>query len=116
MQAIIRRTAVQSVADGRVEFAGVQTTSNLQDGTGLLVVEGSIVNSTSRQINVPRLLFSVRDQRGLEIYNWTTAAPKPTVDPGETLPFRSRLAAPPPETHRVVVRFRNRRDLVAGLN
>jgi len=99
-----------------LEFADVQTTSNLQDGTGLLVVEGSIVNSTSRRINVARLLFSVRDQRGLEIYNWTAAAPKPTLDPGERLPFRSRLAAPPPETHRVVVRFRNRHDLVAGLN
>jgi hypothetical protein len=31
------------------------------------------------------------------------------------LPFRSRLASPPPETHAVLVRFFNKRDLVAGI-
>ena len=99
-----------------LDFKGVQTTSNQNDGTGILVVEGSIVNSTSRKIDLPRLYFSVRDERGLEIYNWTAPAPKPALGPGEALPFRSRLASPPPETYRVTIRFRNRRDLVGGLN
>jgi hypothetical protein len=35
--------------------------------------------------------------------------------PGETLAFRSRLASPPPDTGEVLVRFFNRRDLVAGV-
>ena len=99
-----------------LDFTDVQTTSTQNDGIAILVVEGSIVNSTSRKIDVPRLNFSVRNERGLEIYNWAAPAPKPALQPGETLPFRSRLASPPPEMHRVVVRFRNRRDLVAGLN
>jgi len=34
--------------------------------------------------------------------------------PGEALPFRSRLASPPRESHQVLVRFFNRRDLVVG--
>jgi hypothetical protein len=35
--------------------------------------------------------------------------------PGETLPFRSRLASPPRDGNQVMVRFFNRRDLVAGM-
>ena len=35
--------------------------------------------------------------------------------PGESLAFRSRLASPPPDAREVLVRFFNRRDLVAGI-
>jgi hypothetical protein len=38
-----------------------------------------------------------------------------TIAPGATIPFRSRLASPPPEAHAVLVRFFNRRDLIAGV-
>src|SRR5215510_14117649 len=34
--------------------------------------------------------------------------------PGETLPFRTRLASPPRDGQEVLVRFFNRRDLAAG--
>ena len=40
---------------------------------------------------------------------------KNVLAPEETLAFRSRLAAPPPEGHEVVVRFFNRRDLGTGM-
>jgi hypothetical protein len=39
---------------------------------------------------------------------------KNVLTPGDTLSFRSRLASPPPEGSQVIVRFFNRRDLVAG--
>jgi len=99
-----------------LDITDVQTVTNRQDGIGLLVVEGKIVNTTSRTIDVPRVYFSVRDERGLEIYRWTASTMKAPIEPGETVPFRSRLASPPPETNRVFVRFRNRRDLVVGMN
>ena len=35
---------------------------------------------------------------------------------GAALPFRSRLASPPPEGKAVLVRFVNRRDALAGLD
>ena len=35
--------------------------------------------------------------------------------PGETATFRSRLASPPADGRDVIVRFLNRRDLVAGM-
>jgi len=70
----------------------------INDGTGILVVEGFIVNSTSRKNRFAAASISrVRDERGLEIYNWTRAPlPSPALGPGETLPFRSRLASSPP--------------------
>jgi hypothetical protein len=34
--------------------------------------------------------------------------------PGETAAFRTRLASPPAEGRDVIVRFFNRRDLLAG--
>jgi hypothetical protein len=36
------------------------------------------------------------------------------LGPGESLPFRSRLASPPADAHDVLVRFLNPRDLPGG--
>jgi predicted Zn finger-like uncharacterized protein len=97
-----------------LNFTKVKTVAETQDGVQLLVVEGTIVNATSRVVEVPRLRFSVRNDRGYEIYTWTALPPKSLLAPGEPLAFRSRLASPPREAHQVLVRFFNRRDLVAG--
>src|SRR5712671_1478451 len=98
-----------------LNFTKVTTMTEAQDGVQVLVVEGTIVNATSRMVEVPRLRFSVRNERGQEVYTWTAQPPKALLAPGEPLPFRSRLASPPRDTHQVLVRFFNRRDLVAGI-
>ena len=64
---------------------------------------------------MPRLRFSLRNRSGHEIYTWTAQPGRSLLPPGETLAFRSRLASPPADGHDVMVRFFNRRDLVAGL-
>ena len=97
-----------------LDITGIETTSDTQDGVVLLSIEGTIANPTSRPVDVPRLRFSLRNDHGLEIYNWTAAPGKTVLAPGETLPFRTRLASPSLETHLVFVRFLNRRDLVAS--
>jgi predicted Zn finger-like uncharacterized protein len=97
-----------------LSLVDVQTSSDKQDGVGLLTVEGSVVNTTSRPVDVPRLRYSLRNEGGREIYNWTALPAKSVLAPGETLPFRSRVASPPPESHMVFVRFINRRDLIVS--
>jgi hypothetical protein len=87
-----------------------------QEGVGVLVVEGSIVNLTSRPVEVPRLRLAVRNEAKQEIYAWTAPPGRSILAPGDKLPFRSRLASPPTDAREVQVRFFNRRDLVAGLN
>lgn len=96
-------------------FDGVRTTRETADGVSVLIVEGTIVSVSSRTVEVPRLRFGVRNAAGLEVYAWTSVPPRAVLPPGETVEFRSRLASPPADGRDVVVRFFNRRDLVAGL-
>lgn len=97
-----------------LSFDKVVTSSEIHDGVQVLVVEGSIINSSSRIVEVPRLRFSVRNKTGQEIYTWTSLPGQTMLSPGESLPFRSRLASPPPEMADLLVRFFHRRDLVVG--
>jgi hypothetical protein len=96
-----------------LEFADVATESEVQDGVRLLVIEGTIVSKAARPVDVPRLRFAVRNDRGQEIYSWTAQPPKTVLAPDSTVTFRSRLASPPPEARAVLVRFQNRRDIGA---
>jgi predicted Zn finger-like uncharacterized protein len=95
-------------------FENIQTSREIEDGVPFLVVEGEIVGTTARHTEVPRLRFAVTDGNGREIYAWTAQPSRNLLPPGETLPFRSRLASPPPDASGVTVRFFNRRDAQAG--
>jgi predicted Zn finger-like uncharacterized protein len=97
-------------------FDNIQMSRAEHDGVGVLVVEGSIVNVSGRPVEVPRLRLAVRNGGKNEIYAWTALPARSILGPGETLPFRSRLASPPAEAREVMVRFFSRRDVVAGLN
>jgi predicted Zn finger-like uncharacterized protein len=96
-------------------FSEIVTHMETQDGVQLLVVEGIIRSNSPRVTDVPRLRFAVRNVGGQELYSWTALPARNVLPPGATIPFRSRLASPPPEAHSVLVRFFNRRDLVAGI-
>jgi predicted Zn finger-like uncharacterized protein len=102
----LRGLAFEDIRMSRVE----------QDGVGVLVVEGSIVNVTNRVVEVPRLRVALRNESKREIYAWTAQPSRSILEPGDALPFRSRLASPPADAREVQVRFFNKRDLVAGLN
>jgi predicted Zn finger-like uncharacterized protein len=95
-------------------FEGVKSTGEFHDGMMVLVVEGTIVNMTRTTLDVPRLRFAVRNGTGHEVYAWTALPGRTLLASGETLPFRTRLASPPPDGREVIVRFFNRRDVVAG--
>jgi predicted Zn finger-like uncharacterized protein len=97
-----------------LQFENIKTVRELQDGVPVLVVEGDIVGTSSRLTEVPRLRFAVVDRAGKEIYAWTARPDRTLLPPGESLPFRSRLASPPAEANGVTVRFFNRRDATAG--
>ena len=97
------------------EFEGVTSSTEISDGTPVLVIEGTIVNVTRRPLEVPRLRFALRNSAGHEVYAWTTQPEKSTLGSGNGLIFRTRLASPPADGRDVIVRFFNRRDLAAGL-
>lgn len=95
-------------------FENIKALREMQDGVPMLVVEGAIVGTTARHTEVPRLRFAVVDGGGKEIYAWTARPTRTLLPPGETLPFRTRLASPPAEANGISVRFFNRHDAQAG--
>jgi len=95
-------------------FDNLNTEVEQHEGVPILVVEGEIYNETRRIIDVPRLRFAVRNAARQEIYSWTTVLPRTLLSPRDAVPFRTRLASPPPDAHDVMVRFLNRNDIYAG--
>ena len=97
-----------------LDFENLSTATEQHEGVPILVVEGEIVNETHKIIDVPRLRFAVRNAARQEIYSWTAVLPRTLLSPGDAVPFRTRLASPPPDAHDVLVRFLNRNDIYAG--
>jgi len=96
-------------------FTELVTRKETQDGVQMLLIEGVIKSNSRYPTDVPRLRFAVRNAKGQEIYTWTAVPARNQIAPGATMPFRTRLASPPPDSQAVLVRFFNRRDLVAGV-
>ncbi len=94
-------------------FDGVKISREENDGVQVLAVEGTIVSQSSNPVEVPRLRFAVRNATGQEIYAWTSRPSRSILEPGQTLPFRSRLASPPADASDVLVRFANATDTAA---
>jgi predicted Zn finger-like uncharacterized protein len=91
-------------------FADVKITREERDGVPVLAVEGTIVSQSNNPIEVPRLRFAVRNATGQEIYAWTSKPSRSILEPGDKLPFQSRLASPPADASDVLVRFANAND------
>lgn len=95
-------------------FNDVTTSMEQHEGVPILVVEGNIFNAARKPEDVPRLKFIVRNAARQEIYSWTAVPSRALLAPGEAVGFRTRLASPPLDARDVVLRFVNRRDIVAG--
>ena len=96
----------------RLTFDGVASTIEQHEGVPILVVEGNVVNSKRKVVDVPRLKFIVRNAARQEIYSWIAVPSRTPLAPGEAVAFRSRLASPPSDAHDLIVRFVTRRDIV----
>lgn len=96
-------------------FTDVKIAKDTHDGVPVLVVEGSIDSAAKAPVEVPRLRFAVRNAAGAEVYAWTAQPLQSVLAPGESMAFRSRLAAPPKDGRDVVVRFFTHHDAGGGL-
>lgn len=95
-------------------FDNVAIATEQHEGVPILVVEGNVVNTARKNEDVPRLKFILRNAAQHEIYSWTAVPVRASLPPGEGVGFRTRLASPPADARDVVVRFVNRRDLLAS--
>lgn len=97
-----------------LEFDGIAISKETQDGVSILIIEGRIVNSSRKAVDVPRLRFAARTATGQEVYTWTMQPPRSLLGPGDSVPFTSRLAAPPANAADVLVRFFTTQDAAGG--
>ncbi|MEI9803691.1 MAG: FxLYD domain-containing protein [Pseudolabrys sp.] len=86
----------------------------VRDGANILVIEGTIVSTSNKPAEVPRLRFSARNSSGQEVYTWTALPSRSILEPGESLDFSSRLVSPPADASDVMVRFFNAQDTIGG--
>ena len=98
----------------RLNFDGLATATEQHESVPILVVEGNIVNDTSKTAEVPHIRFAVRNAARQEIYSWTAVPSRAMLPAGEAVSFHTRLASPPPDAHDVMVRFVNRYDILTG--
>jgi hypothetical protein len=98
----------------QLAFENVRITRESENGMTILMVEGHIVSTTNKPVEVPRLRFAARNTAGQEIYTWTVKPERSILEPGQRLPFSSRLASPPADANDVMVRFFNANDAMAG--
>jgi hypothetical protein len=93
-----------------LQFHSVAATAEWRDGTPVLVVKGEISNTTGKAEEVPRLHLLARNSEHQQVYSWATPLGRQALAPGETTPFRSEVALPPPDTREIMVRFVDRDD------
>lgn len=94
-------------------FTNLKAATEVSDGVTVLLLEGSIVNTLDKPLDVPRLRFSVRNANGSELYSWTALPDRSILGGKEEQPFRTRLASPPADARDVLVRFFGRQDKLA---
>jgi len=97
-----------------LDFKNLRISREKADGTTILGVQGTIVSTAKKPVDVPWLHFAARNKDGQEIYTWTMQPERKVLKPGEHMNFQSRLAAPPQDAHDVMVRFFTANDAMAG--
>jgi hypothetical protein len=91
-------------------FADLETRIERQGGVAVLIVEGRIATESGSAVAVPPLRFALRDAAGTELYAWTVPPDADTLEPGQSLPFQTRMASPPFGGSDVLVRFAHPSD------
>lgn len=88
-----------------IDFEAVSTGRDVEDGTAGIVVEGTLRNVTSGDVDVPPVRLVLLDAGGKDVKSWSATPEKSRLAGRETLKFRTRIAAPPDSARRVSVSF-----------
>ena len=97
-----------------VDFAGVTTIAEQHEGVPILVVQGNIANTARKVVDVPRIKFIARKPPGRKsIPGPPRRRARAVAGRGHPIPQPARLAADR-RAQDVLVRFVNRRDVLAG--
>jgi predicted Zn finger-like uncharacterized protein len=99
-----------------LEFRDLRTFREIEDGTIVLVIEGTIENISRQPMHVPAVRLALRSEDAQEIYAWIMEPRLRRLDVGGTTRFRTRLSAPPDPAADIQVRFVERGEQQARVN
>jgi predicted Zn finger-like uncharacterized protein len=88
-----------------LEVVNIGSELSEADGIPVLIVRGEIVNPGREPRDMPPVFLGVLDEAGKQLYGWSVMLEQKSVEPGAVIPFRRRLASPPAEARKVMVRF-----------
>lgn len=98
-----------------LKFENVKISKESQDGVNILIIDGMIMSTASKPVEVPRLRFAARNSTGQDVYSWSALPSRSILGPGESMEFHSRLASPPTDAVDIMVRFFTAQDAAGGV-
>ncbi len=91
-----------------IDFVDESYHHQIEDGQDVLVITGRLHNITAHELSVPPIRVSLTDSDKRELYHWSFSPDVATLRPGQTAPFRTRLANPPRDARHAELRFAER--------
>lgn len=89
----------------RLKFTNLAPSQRFIDGVLTLVISGTIESISPRDETLPPIEVVLLDNRKLDLKTWVFEPPQPSLKPGATVPFETRLENPPPEAQDIRVTF-----------
>jgi predicted Zn finger-like uncharacterized protein len=88
-----------------IETSDRQAHFETEDDQQVLVITGSLVNITSRELSVPPIRVSLMDEGKRELYHWSFEPGVATLHAGQSIAFRTRLPNPPTAMKHIELNF-----------
>ena len=88
-----------------IEFADKNARFETENGQNVLLISGDLVNITSHELTVPPIRVSLSDDDRRELYHWSFSSAVPTLAPGKSVSFQTRLPSPPLTARHIELRF-----------
>ncbi len=88
-----------------IEFADKNARWETENGQNVLLISGDLVNITSHELTVPPIRVSLSDAERHELYHWSFSSAVPTLGPGKSVAFQTRLPSPPLTASHIDLRF-----------
>lgn len=82
-------------AAGGLEFRGIRSETVSIGNARTLVVEGEIVNTAARALDLPRVRVALTSSDGNRVTTWLVQPATARLEPGQSVGFRSARASPP---------------------
>ncbi len=96
-------------------FKDLRTFREVDDGSVVLVVEGSVENITRSETYIPGIKLALRSLETQEIHSWIVEPREDWLAPGAKTRFRARLDKPPERAADIQLRFVERQKKRASI-